>query len=54
MYISWCIYYDMKLKFFEMNVVRNIVCEKILIWEGVDNMRFCYNKSKVICFYFFV
>lgn len=28
MYISWCIYYDMKLKFFEMNVVSNIVCEK--------------------------
>lgn len=31
MYRGWCKYYDMKLKFFEMNVVRNIVCEKILI-----------------------
>lgn len=47
MYISWSVYYDMKLKFFEMNVVRNIVCEKILIWEGVDNMRFFF---KVIVF----
>lgn len=31
MYTSWCKYHEMKSKLFEMNVARNIVCEKTLI-----------------------
>lgn len=34
MYRGWCKYHDMKSKRFEINVARNIVCEKNFNMRG--------------------